>query len=107
MISEYSVDVIKQLEGIYREAGLYRPMRITHYEKGTELFYDVRGVSSGNKARVHLIIDKFVGGGFAGQVYRIKILDIFSDSGPVEGLSPEKICYRLTLFPDSLGEFTV
>ena len=101
MISEYSVDVIKQLEGIYREAELYRPMRITHYEKGTELFYDVRGVSSGNKARVHLIIDKFVGGGFAGQVYRIKILDIFSDSGPVEGLSPEKMYAMKILVPPS------
>ena len=101
MISEYSVDVIKQLELIYREAELYRPMRITHYEKGTELFYDVTGVSSGNKARIHLIIDKFVGGGFAGQVYRVKILNIISDSGIVEGLFPEKMYAMKILVPPS------
>ena len=78
MISEYSVDVVNQLEQTYREAELYRPMRIKRYETGTELSFNVRGVSSGNEARVHLIVDKFVGGGFAGQVYRIKILDITS-----------------------------
>ncbi len=101
MIKEYSVDVIKQLEVTYNEAALYRPMRIERYETGTELFYDVTGVSSGNKARVHLVVDKFIGGGFAGQVYRIKILNITSKSGPVEGLSPEKLYAMKILVPPS------
>ena len=90
MTLEYSVDVINQLEQMYREASLHRPMRIKQYEAGTELFYNVTGVSSNNEASVHLIIDKFVGGGFAGQVYRVKIIDITSESEPVEGLGPDK-----------------
>jgi hypothetical protein len=57
---------------------LYRPMRIGRYEPGTELFYDITEVEKPNKAQIHLYIDKFVGGGFAGQVYRVKVLDIKS-----------------------------
>ena len=43
------------------------------------------GKYSGKKANVTLVIDKFVGGGFAGQVYRVKITKIES-SEQVESL---------------------
>lgn len=101
MTLEYSADVIKKLEQIYREAALHRPMRIKHYEAGTELVYNVIGISQKNEASVRLIIDKFVGGGFAGQVYRVKILDITPYSGTVEGLDPQKLYAMKILVPPS------
>ena len=78
MSVEYSVKTCRDMEEKFIAAKLYRPMRIECYEPGTELFYDITEVEKANKAQVHLYIDKFVGGGFAGQVYRVKVLDIKS-----------------------------
>jgi len=54
-------------------------MRTGRYDAGKELVYDVTGVGDGVEAQVQLEVEKFVGGGFAGQVYRVKILDIGID----------------------------
>jgi hypothetical protein len=78
MSVEYSVKTCRDLEEKFIATKLYRPMRIGRYEPGTELFYDITEVEKPNKAQIHLYIDKFVGGGFAGQVYRVKVLDIKS-----------------------------
>jgi len=86
MSIEYSAEVCKKLEARFRAAGLYRPMRISRYEPGTELTYQVSGIGQTSTARVHLVVDKFAGGGFAGQVYRVKVLGIESADGPIEGL---------------------
>ncbi len=43
-------------------------MRISHYDAGTELTFDVTGFAGAEPAKVNLVGDKFVGGGFAGQV---------------------------------------
>ena len=65
-------------------------MRIGRYDAGTELTYDVKGVGphpgpgqEDAAARVHLTVEKFVGGGFAGQVYRVKVTGI---EGTIAGL---------------------
>ncbi|HEC04377.1 MAG TPA: hypothetical protein ENI81_12655, partial [Phycisphaerales bacterium] len=68
MSEEYSVEICRELEGRFRAANLHRPMRISHYDAGTELTYDVTGFADAEPARVKLLVDKFVGGGFAGQV---------------------------------------
>jgi hypothetical protein len=79
------VDIQNRLKEQVQEAKLHRPMRIPRYEVGDELTYDVKGVADNNEGRVRLVVEKFVGGGFAGQVYRVKIADIASD-GPIGGL---------------------
>ena len=84
MATEYSVDVCKELKERFYSQGLHRPMRIGRYDAGDELVYDVTGLENANTGRVHLTVEKFVGGGFAGQVYRVKILEI--EGGPIEGL---------------------
>ena len=76
MAAEYSVEVCRELEGKFAAAGLHRPMRITRYEPGAELSYEATSVEAGSKAAVTLKIEKFVGGGFAGQVYQVRIQDI-------------------------------
>ena len=99
MALEYSVDVIRELEKDFQRAALHRPMYVERYESGTELVYDVTGVSQANKGRVRLNIRKFVGGGFAGQVYQVKILALDSQTGPLEGLEAGKVCAMKILIP--------
>ncbi|MEN8126580.1 MAG: hypothetical protein ABFR90_02125 [Planctomycetota bacterium] len=71
MATDYSIETCRQLEAAFNEAGLHRPMRVGHYDAGTELEYEVTPVEPGEKALVSVLIDKFVGGGFAGQVYKV------------------------------------
>jgi hypothetical protein len=99
MAIEYSVEVIRELENEFRAAGLRRPMRVERYEPGAELVYDVTGVGRPGKGRLHLVVDKFVGGGFAGQVYRVRILDIHLQSGQLEGLEVGKVYAIKILVP--------
>ncbi len=101
MAAEYCVEVCKQLEKKFHDARLHRPMRIARYEPGDELVYDVTGVGQAATARVHLTIEDFVGGGFAGQVYRIKILDIEADDEPFEGLAVGRVYAMKILIPPS------
>lgn len=96
---EYSIEVIKELEERFHAAALHRPMRIERYDAGTERIYDVTDVARANKGRVHLVIEKFVGGGFAGQVYRVRILDIRSQAEAFGALEVGKIYAMKILVP--------
>ena len=83
MAADYNVDVCKKLEAEFHAAKLHRPMRTGRYDAGTELTYIAKGFGKTGQARVHLVVEKFVGGGFAGQVYLVKITGI---DGTIEGL---------------------
>jgi len=76
-----SVEVYRLLEKEFQNTDLHRPMRIERYESGTELNYAVTSVENASQADVRLVVEKFVGGGFAGQVYRVRVLDINSEDG--------------------------
>jgi hypothetical protein len=76
-----SVDVYRLLEKDFQSMDLHRPMQIERYETGSELKYAVTSVDTASKASVRLVIEKFIGGGFAGQVYRVKVLEIDSEDG--------------------------
>ncbi|MHC4365307.1 MAG: hypothetical protein ACYSTJ_07560, partial [Planctomycetota bacterium] len=99
MAAEYSVDICRRLEGDFRAARVYRPMRVARYDAGTELTYDVTAVAGANKGRVSLVIEKFVGGGFAGQVYKVRVLGI--EGGPIEGLQAGGVFGMKILVPPS------
>ena len=96
---DYSVEMSIQLENGFRRAELHRPMRYTRYEPGTELTYEVTSVDRSNNGRVRLVIEKFVGGGFAGQVYRVKLLDIDSAEGLPEELEVGGVFAMKILIP--------
>lgn len=102
MTMEYSVEIIKELEQEFQAAALHRPMRVERYEAGTELVYDVTEVAQPNRGRLRLVVEKFVGGGFAGQVYRVKILDIDSESGLIGGLEVGKVYAMKILVPPTV-----
>jgi len=98
MASDYSVEVCRELEANVRAANLYRPMRVSRYDAGTELTYDVNSVGRTGTARVHLTVEKFVGGGFAGQVYRVKTMGI---EGQIEGIEVGRTYGLKILIPPS------
>ncbi|GAF69356.1 unnamed protein product, partial [marine sediment metagenome] len=98
MAVEYSVEICKELEERIHRAQLYRPMRISRYDAGTELTYQVSGFAQEAEAKVHLVVERFVGGGFAGQVYYVKIAGI---EGTVEGLEEGRAYAMKILIPPS------
>jgi hypothetical protein len=99
MAKEYSVEVCRELEGRFRQAEVYRPMRIGRYEPGTELTYQVRGLGDDSTASVSLVVERFVGGGFAGQVYRVKVTRI--EGGQIAGLEAGGLYAMKILIPPS------
>ena len=100
-MGEVSVNVYKKLEQIFRAADLHRPMSVDRYEDGTELTYDVTGVAKANQARVRVRIEKFVGGGFAGQVYRVRLLEIDGEDAAIDGLKVDGVYAMKILIPPS------
>ena len=101
MATEYSADICRRLQAKFQGFGLYRPMRVSRYDAGTELIYYVTGVEKSDTARVRLLIERFIGGGFAGQVYRVKVIDIQNAAGSVGGLSTGGVYAMKILVPPS------
>jgi len=99
MAKGHSVETCRKLQERFREADVCRPMRISRYEAGTELTYQVRGFGAGSVASVGLAVERFVGGGFAGQVYRVKVLRI--DGAPIPGLEVDGVYAMKILIPPS------
>lgn len=73
------------------------------YEPGTELTYEVTGVFPAHTAMVRLRIEKFIGGGFAGQVYKITILGIDPLDEALQGLHVGGVYAMKILIPPSHG----
>ncbi len=104
MAKQYSIEVCRELEEKIRQAQLHRPARITRYEAGTELAYDITSVDTADTGRVYLVVDRFVGGGFAGQVYRVRVKGIEVENKLKEqlaGLRVEGIYAMKILVPPS------
>ena len=101
MTEEYSIEIYRNLEKEFNQLGLHRPMQMERYEVGTELSYEIITVDSAVEANVHLEIKKFVGGGFAGQVYQVEVTDIDSDAGPIESLEVGGLYAMKILIPPS------
>ncbi|MGA2587092.1 MAG: hypothetical protein ABSF88_08725 [Candidatus Aminicenantales bacterium] len=93
----YSVDTVRALERKFREQDIFRPFRVRRYEPGTVLDYEVRGVIPDGRAKIKLEIQKFVGGGFAGQVYKVICRDIEILEGDIHGLERDR-AYAVKIF---------
>lgn len=83
---EYSIRTIRELEELFLHQKILRPLRIRRYDPGTELTYEVRGIVPARTGRIKLEVERFVGGGYAGQVYKVKALNIETAEGPIKGL---------------------
>lgn len=83
----YSLEVCRELEQIVEQSNLLKHYKLSRYEVGDQLEYDLIGVCPDVKFKGLFEVEKFVGGGFAGQVYRVKLIQIMDDEAPVpEGI---------------------
>ena len=101
MTEEYSVGVCTKLQTIFHNTHLHREMRIERYEIGAKCVYRMDAVSGTDTGRIHLIIQKFVGGGFAGQVYQVKVVEIDTPDGLFTGLEVGGVYAMKILIPPS------
>jgi hypothetical protein len=76
-------------------------MRVSRYEDGTELHYQVTGFEGPEEAGITLVVERFVGGGFAGQVYQVRVLDIAAGEAQPEGLVVGGVYAMKLLIPPS------
>lgn len=76
-------------------------MRVGRYDAGSELVYDVEGICEANRAKVHLVVERFVGGGFAGQVYQVRAEQIEPAAGAINGLEAGRLCAMKIFVPPS------
>jgi hypothetical protein len=102
MAESYSVETVCELEKKFSDQNVERPFRIRRYEPGTVLEYDLKGVLPSGKAKAQFEIEKFVGGGFAGQVYRVRLLAMDRQDGRIEGLTVGGF-YALKIFIPAKG----
>ena len=104
MKKDYSIEMCKALEDEYRQLGLHRPLPVKSYCAGDIVEYDASAVApdaSDKTSRIRVRVEKFIGGGFAGQVYKVKILSIEQDILP--GLSVGDSYAMKILIPPSSG----
>ena len=73
MAVEYSVETSRLLAKRFGEMAMLRPLRVDRYEPGDEITYEMTGVLPAGRAKVTVAVERFVGGGFAGQVYRVQV----------------------------------
>jgi hypothetical protein len=77
----------QQLERQFEGCELVRPFRRSAYDPGDRLEYSITGVLPASTGRIVVEVERFVGGGFAGQVYRVELLEVQADGGPISGLT--------------------
>ena len=77
----------RDLERQFAACELARPFRRARYDPGDRLELSVTGVVPANTGRAVVEIEKFVGGGFAGQVYRVILRELTPDADPLAGLT--------------------
>jgi hypothetical protein len=98
----YSVETCRKLEQVFKKQNILRPLRIQRYDPGTELSYEIKGVVPAVGGRIKLGVEKSVGGGYAGQVYKVKALAIETPGGPIERLQPGR-SYAMKIFIPPTG----
>jgi len=102
MATEYSVELCKKLERRFGNLGLFRPYRRNRYDPGDELEYDVTTTeANGTSCKVKLVVEKSVGGAFAGPVYRIRVIE--SDAALPQALQVGGVFALKILIPPSSG----
>jgi len=101
MGKEYSVKAVNKLKDLFHQQKIILPLRVRRYDPGDELTLEIRGVVPARPAKIKLNIEKFVGGGFAGQVYKVKVIELESPEGPLPGLETGNVYAIKILIPAS------
>ena len=86
MADTSSPETIRALAQAFADQQVLRPIQAGRYEPGDVLVYEVRGVIPAGRARARLEVERYVGGGYAGQVYQVKLVALEMIEGKVSGL---------------------
>ncbi len=97
----YSPELCKELFHAANDPRLAIGHRRTRYETGEELTLPIQGVHPPIEGRAVLLIDKFLGGGFAGQVYRCRLTALDLPQGEIPGLETGKLYAVKIIIPPS------
>ena len=98
----YSSELCTELERIAHDPRLEITHRPTRYENGTVLPIDITGVYPAIGGKAELTIDKFLGGGFAGQVYRCRLTGLaLPDGCMIPGLETGRLYAVKIVIPPS------
>jgi len=73
MSHPYDVAVCRRLMAIIAEAGLHRTHAPKRYDPGHVFDLEVTGVCPAATGRAQFEVERYVGSGFAGQVYRVRV----------------------------------
>ncbi len=99
MAVKYCSETVTKLQQQCQQLELHRPLRRGRFEPGATLSYAVTAVGSSAQAQVALQVKRFVGGGFAGQVYQVEVLKVKGRA--IEGLDVGAIRAMKILIPPS------
>ncbi len=106
MSSEYSVSTVIHLRAAFAAQNIFRPLRQRCYEPGDRLTYTIQGVRPARPGTIQLKVEQFAGGGFAGQVYRVKVLELELPQGPIPGLeNGGSYALKILIPPKSFARF--
>lgn len=101
MAVAYSAGTVRELARLFSDKKVHRPFRTGRHEPGTVLEYKLHGVVPDGRAEIRLEIERFVGGGYAGQVYKVLLKDVASLEGTVAGLEAGREYALKVLIPPS------
>jgi hypothetical protein len=82
----YSIETANELAQAFDSLKLERPQCLDRYDPGRELTYEITGVATGATGTMKVRIEKAVGGGFAGQVYRVEVLELTTPPDAIPNL---------------------
>ncbi len=93
----------QQLREAFHQCGLHRDLKPEPYADGEELSLQLTGIVPQIPCRAKVTVEKFIGGGFAGQVYKIRLDAIESEDGgeTIDGLEPGRLYAMKILVPPS------
>ena len=98
----YSPELCKELETQAEDPQLKIRHRPVRYENGTVLRVKITGVFPAVEGLAELTVDKFLGGGFAGQVYRCRLTGLeLPEGAAIPGLETGKLYAIKIVIPPS------
>ena len=100
------MDVREELGERYAACELLRPLARDRHDPGDRLELELLGVVPARRGRAVLEVERFVGGGFAGQVYRTRLLSLEAEEGPLAGLEIGRTYAAKVLLPPSIFSLT-
>ena len=101
MAADHNAAQCRRLAHRIREADLHFIHPPTRYNPGDEVEFEITGVCPASPGRARITFERFVGGGFAGQVYQGRVTALEVDGPPIPGFEVGGLYAIKILIPPS------